>query len=40
MDRQQLPTMSEPDMAARTTEIRMAERSQAHEQRNGREVGA
>ena len=40
MDRQQLPPAAEPDMSARSTEIRMAERSRAHEQRNGREVGA
>ncbi len=36
--RQQPPTASEPDIAARVTEVRTAERSQAHQQRNEREV--
>lgn len=39
MNRQNLPApAAEPDMAARVTEIRMAERSRGHEARNGREV--
>ena len=39
MDRRQLPpTAAEPDMPAQVTEIRAAERSKAHQQRNGREA--
>lgn len=41
MDRRQLPPMAaEPDMAGRTAEIRLPERSGGHEARNGREVVA
>lgn len=39
MNRQQLPLMGpEPDLAARITEVRMAERSRGHEQRNAGEA--
>ena len=40
MDRQQFPTMGEPGMATRATEIRAAERSQGHESRHRQEADA
>lgn len=40
MDRQQLPAQTEPDLAARVTEIRAAERSRGHEARAAREARA
>ena len=40
MDRHQLPATAAPDLAARTGEIRLPERSQGHEARNGREACA
>ena len=38
MNRQQLPTMSEPDMPEQVAEIRSPERSQKHEARSAREA--
>lgn len=41
MNRHALPApSSEPDIAARSNEIRMPERSNAHQARNGREARA
>ena len=39
MNRHQLPPMdAEPDLAARITEVRLAERSQGHERRGAGEA--
>lgn len=40
MNRHDLPTMlAQPDLPARTTEIRMPPRAQGHEARGAREAG-